>query len=250
MTHRETVISSPGDVLAIVGDGHAVEQSPSCGDNVSSGQSIDIPDSHIPPQVECGEPALVSTDRHRMEGTVTRRISLEITTDGAAESNRLVSARGNERPVVFQGADAGHYSCVILPCRLDLFILDIPFHNLPIAQANFDVLIACAFNFEAHTTEFNKLGRIPVLKARMNADLHMSDDLKNTGKGNLFVIFGEPDITLLPAGDQVQVKVNGVDVFHPSTGEVRSSNTDQIACWFIDTDFHREAPPFSTGLNN
>ncbi len=65
-------------------------------------------------------------------------------------------------------------------------------------DAGFDVLIACAFNYEAHATEFNKLGRIPVLKARMNADLHMADDLKNTGKGNLFVIFGEPDIDILP----------------------------------------------------
>src|SRR5690606_38955945 len=64
------------------------------------------------------------------------------------------------------------------------------------ADAQFDVLIACAFNYEAHTTEFNKLGRVPVLKARMNADLHMSDELKNTGKGNLFVIFGEPDIDI------------------------------------------------------
>ena len=68
-------------------------------------------------------------------------------------------------------------------------------------DADFDVLIACAFNYEAHATEFSKLGRIPVLKARMNADLHMADDLKNTGKGNLFVIFGEPDITILPAED-------------------------------------------------
>ncbi len=68
-------------------------------------------------------------------------------------------------------------------------------------DADFDVLIACAFNYEAHTTEFNKLGRIPVLKARMNADLHMADDLKNTGKGNLFVIFGEPDIDD-PAGEE------------------------------------------------
>ncbi len=61
-------------------------------------------------------------------------------------------------------------------------------------DAGFDVLISCAFNYDAHSSEFNKLGRIPVLKARMNADLHMADDLKNTGKGNLFVIFGEPDI--------------------------------------------------------
>ncbi len=110
------------------------------------------------------------------------------------------------------------------------------------ADGGFDVLIACAFNYEAHTTEFENLGRVPVLKARMNADLHMADALKNTGKGNLFVIFGEPDIDILDADDgQVQVRVNGVDVFHPNTGEVRSDGPDGIACWFIDTDYNQEA---------
>jgi adenine-specific DNA-methyltransferase len=109
-------------------------------------------------------------------------------------------------------------------------------------DADFDVLIACAFNYDAHSSEFDKLGRIPVLKARMNADLHMADDLKNTGKGNLFVIFGEPDIDILPAeGGQIQVRVNGVDVFHPQTGEVRSDGADGIACWFIDTDYNEES---------
>jgi adenine-specific DNA-methyltransferase len=109
-------------------------------------------------------------------------------------------------------------------------------------DASFDVLIACAFNYEAHTTEFNRLGSIPVLKARMNADLHMADDLKNTGKGNLFVIFGEPDIDLLDTEDnQVRVKLNGVDVFHPSTGEVQSDNAAGIACWFIDTEYNEES---------
>ncbi len=246
-------------------------------------------------------------------------------------------------------------------------------------DGGFDVLITCAFNYDAHSSEFNKLGRIPVLKARMNADLHMADDLKNTGKGNLFVIFGEPDITvareewlvdssgkriapyeifMLVSGvdslaeinrlsrenlfdytklscrgeiwdyltnaaggdlhsakysrgtsppeyagvssvawhcsgiaggtgnisdfirklgvsgdsgfrelikrlrrdqqnvkrfDQValhspltthhyfQVKINGVDVFHPTTGEVRSDGPEGIACWFIDTDYNEES---------
>ena len=114
-------------------------------------------------------------------------------------------------------------------------------------DAGFDVLIACAFNYEAHASEFNRLGRIPVLKARMNADLHMAGELKNTGKGNLFVIFGEPDIDILPVGGegaestQVQVKINGVDVFHPNTGEVRSDGADGIACWFIDTDYNEES---------
>jgi adenine-specific DNA-methyltransferase len=117
-------------------------------------------------------------------------------------------------------------------------------------DADFDVLIACAFNYEAHATEFSKLGRIPVLKARMNADLHMAEDLKATGKGNLFVIFGEPDITILPAEDgtirrpddeRIRVRVNGVDVFHPQTGEVRSDGPEGIACWFIDTDYNEES---------
>ena len=109
-------------------------------------------------------------------------------------------------------------------------------------DADFDVLVACAFNYEAHATEFAKLGRIPVLKARMNADLHMADALKNTGKGNLFVIFGEPDIDILNAEDgKIQIKVNGVDVFHPNTGEIRSDGPEGIACWFVDTDYNEES---------
>ena len=115
------------------------------------------------------------------------------------------------------------------------------------ADAGFDVLVACAFNYEAHASEFRKLGRIPILKARMNADLHMAGDLKNTGKGNLFVIFGEPDIDVLPVegdggdGEQFQVRINGVDVFHPNSGEIRSDGADGIACWFIDTDYNEES---------
>src|SRR5438132_9048197 len=76
----------------------------------------------------------------------------------------------------------------------------------------------------------------------MTASNNMSEDLKNTGKGNLFVIFGEPDIKILPADDgNIQVKVFGVDVFDPTTGEVRSDGADGIACWFIDTDYNEES---------
>ncbi|MFM7168832.1 MAG: DNA methyltransferase, partial [Planctomycetaceae bacterium] len=203
------------------------------------------------------------------------------------------------------------------------------------SESGFDVLIACAFNFEAHATEFSRLGRIPVLKARMNADLHMGEDLKPTGSGNLFVIFGEPDIVLLQGGsadlqsevarqqserstlssrlaehqkrlaelqkqlkamakagasaktgvtvgpDMVELKLQqelervtsearrleeqlerneqfvrvaatvpdgecvvrlfGVDIFKPQTGEVVSHETDGIACWFLDTDYNEES---------
>ncbi len=140
-------------------------------------------------------------------------------------------ARREKRAAIFIGPEFGTVS------RPDLVAA-----AREAGDADFDVLIACAFNYDAHSTEFDKLGRIPVLKARMNADLHMADDLKNTGKGNLFVIFGEPDIDILPAEDgELQVKVNGVDVFHPNTGEVRSDGADGIACWFIDTDYNEES---------
>lgn len=110
------------------------------------------------------------------------------------------------------------------------------------AEIGYDVLIACAFNYDAHSTEFERLGGFPVLKARMNADLHMADDLKNTGKGNLFVIFGEPDIDVETLDDgQLQVRLNGVDIFKPSSGEVVSSDAKDIACWFIDTDYNEES---------
>ena len=187
-------------------------------------------------------------------------------------------------------------------------------------DAGFDLLIACAFNYDAHAADFASLGRIPVLKARMNADLHMADALKNTGAGNLFVIFGEPDIDVttghwvttrdgrpvahyeqlcaltgltsldainrtdpkqlhalcnrasrsatdggrgnlqhthllralntLSAGDlplslssspKVQVTIHGVDIFRPNSGEVSSSSPEEIACWFIDSDYNEES---------
>ncbi|MDF0603315.1 site-specific DNA-methyltransferase [Psychromarinibacter sp. C21-152] len=108
------------------------------------------------------------------------------------------------------------------------------------ADAGFDLVIACAFNFDAHTAEFQKLGRITVLQARMNADLHMSGDLK-AGGGNLFVVFGEPDIEIVEEGDRLRVRLLGVDIFRPATGEVSSSDPEDIACWFIDTDYDEQS---------
>ncbi len=109
-------------------------------------------------------------------------------------------------------------------------------------QDRFDVLIACGFNFDAHTSELTKLGPLPILKARMNPDLHMSEVLKKTGSGNLFVIFGEPDIEWhFDDKGNIVVEVLGVDVFDPKTSEVRASGKDEIAAWFIDTDYNRES---------
>ena len=144
---------------------------------------------------------------------------------------RYMEGETEKRAAIFIGPEFGTVQ------RMDLVLA-----AREAGDADFDVLIACAFNYDAHSSEFHKLGRIPVLKARMNADLHMAGDLKNTGKGNLFVIFGEPDIDISSAGDgQFQVKILGVDVFHPNTGEVRSDGPEGIACWFLDTDYNEES---------
>ena len=163
------------------------------------------------------------------------RISLSTLTpwpgDLVCAEGRYLESESEKRAAIFIGPEFGTVQ------RSDLVAA-----AREAADAGFDVLIACAFNFEAHSTDFAKLGKLPVLKARMNADLHMAEDLKNTGKGNLFVIFGEPDITLLPEADGlIRVKVNGVDVFKPQTGEVISDGADGIACWFIDTDYNEES---------
>lgn len=109
-------------------------------------------------------------------------------------------------------------------------------------DGRFDLLIAAAFNFAAHASELARLGPLPILKAKINPDMHMAGELKNTGKGNLFIVFGEPDIDIetLP-GDQLQVRVKGVDVFDPNTGDIRSGDTKSIAAWFIDTDYDEES---------
>ena len=110
------------------------------------------------------------------------------------------------------------------------------------SEIGFDVLITCAFNYDAHSAELDKLADFRILKARMHPDLHMAEELKNTGAGNLFVIFGEPDIEFIDAkDDQIQIKINGVDVFNTSRGEVIPSGPENIAAWFIDTDYNEES---------
>ena len=111
-----------------------------------------------------------------------------------------------------------------------------------VSGIGFDILIVCGFAFDPHVSEEAKrYGKLTVLPARMNPDLLIGDTLKNTGAGNLFMIFGEPDIAIAREVDgKVVVEVKGVDVYDPTTGQIRSSSTDDIACWFIDTDYNGE----------
>lgn len=108
----------------------------------------------------------------------------------------------------------------------------------------FDLLLICGFAFDPHVSEEAKrYGSLMVLPTRMNPDLAMGDELlKKTGAGNLFMVFGEPDVEIKKQNDgMIMVELNGLDVYDPTTGDVRSSSTDDIACWFIDTDYNGES---------
>ena len=108
----------------------------------------------------------------------------------------------------------------------------------------FDTLVVCGFAFDPHVSEETKRwGTLTVLVARMNPDLTMGEELlKKTGGGNLFMVFGEPDIELTSQPDgQLVAEVRGLDVYDPTTGQIRSNDTEKIACWFIDTDYNGES---------
>jgi adenine-specific DNA-methyltransferase len=108
----------------------------------------------------------------------------------------------------------------------------------------FDVLVVCGFAFDPHVAEESaRYGKLNVLVARMNPDLAMGDELlKKTGSGNLFMVFGEPDIEIKKTKDgKVTVEIKGVDVYDPTTGQVRTNSTEDIACWFVDTNYNGES---------
>ena len=127
-----------------------------------------------------------------------------------------------------------------------------------IRDADLDLLCILAFAFDpqvlgaqaeyaasaegfAEVAAERRLGRIPVLLVRMNADLVMGDELKKTGAGNLFTVFGEPDVEIETVGDELRVVLRGVDVYDPNTGELRSDDTGQIALWMIDSAYDGES---------
>ncbi len=107
----------------------------------------------------------------------------------------------------------------------------------------FDVLIVCGFAFDAHVSEEAKrYGKLVVLPTKIDDDLAMGGLLKKTGSGGLFTVFAEPDVKLTRAKDgKVTVEIRGLDVYDPTTGEIRSSSTDDIACWFVDTNYSGES---------
>jgi adenine-specific DNA-methyltransferase len=111
------------------------------------------------------------------------------------------------------------------------------------AAGDFELLVICGYAFEAAVGEDAKrYGALTVLKASINPDLQFGGEiLKKRSTDNLFTVFGEPDVEVRVGGDGVIVEVKGLDVYDPTTGDVRNSSPDDIACWFVDTNYNAEA---------
>lgn len=106
----------------------------------------------------------------------------------------------------------------------------------------FDMLIVVGFAFEGYTAdEDTHLGPLTIIPVKMSPEL-MVRELKNTGEGNLFMVFGEPDVKIVTdENDMLSVALLGVDVYDPKKGLIRSNTPADIACWFIDTAYNGEA---------
>ena len=146
-----------------------------------------------------------------------------------AAVGRFTDGEREKRAAIFIGPEFGTVT-----------LHDVKWAAVEAIEARFDMLIACGFNFDAQAYE-SKLGALPILKVKMNPELHMAGELKNTGNGNLFVSFGEPDIDLRESDGLIVVEVLGVDKFNFKTYELGDEGTDDIAAWFIDTNYNRES---------
>ena len=162
------------------------------------------------------------------EGTVRQKSLTEGEAEDGEFGNFPKSDAPTRRAAIFVGPEYGTVG------RADLVAA-----AKEAMDAGFDLLIAAAFNFDAHAGEMDRMGALTVLQARINPDLHMPD-LANTGAGNLFTVFGEPDIVVHDEGDGcISIEVQGVDMY--KGGQIESGDADDIAVWFVDTDYNYES---------
>ena len=73
-------------------------------------------------------------------------------------------------------------------------------------------------------------------------DIAVLVGLRNLDAATFFMVFGEPDVDIKRRKNGlIIVEIKGVDVYDPTTGQIRSASTDDIACWFIDTNYNGES---------
>lgn len=176
-------------------------------------------------------------------GSYIQAIGEQMSADDQEKSSRVGIALGPQYGTVSAAYVKNAAKEAIQAGNIDLLcILGFAFDpNVTSVTESDGVTVEATNDGFAHVEGARRLGRLPVLMVRMNADLLMGEELKKTGAGNLFTVFGEPDIDIAKTLDGIVVNLKGIDVYDPTTGEVRSNDTNQIAVWMIDTDYNGES---------
>jgi adenine-specific DNA-methyltransferase len=108
-------------------------------------------------------------------------------------------------------------------------------------RSGYDILVLAGFSIEASAQALVQETKIPGLSvhfANIAPDVLVGDLLKTTRASQLFTVFGQPDVTVHPRKDGTFVAaLRGVDIYDPTTGAVHHTRGEDVAAWFLDTDY-------------
>jgi adenine-specific DNA-methyltransferase len=113
---------------------------------------------------------------------------------------------------------------------------------IPTAKMNgYQVLIFAGFAFDPEAQALIQKAPVAGLQvhfANIAPDVLVGDLLKTTRASQIFTVFGQPDVRVEKQKDGTyRVELRGVDIYDPLTGEVHSSRGEDVAAWFLDTDY-------------
>jgi adenine-specific DNA-methyltransferase len=113
---------------------------------------------------------------------------------------------------------------------------------IPTAKINgYQILIFAGFAFDPEAQALIQKAPIAGLRvhfASIAPDVLVGDLLKTTRASQIFTVFGQPDVHVEKQKDGTyRVELRGVDIYDPLTGEVHSSRGEDVAAWFLDTDY-------------
>lgn len=109
------------------------------------------------------------------------------------------------------------------------------------AKRGFDALVFAGFSFDGAAQAAIQYDPDPHLRlhmAQIRPDVNMGDLLKTTTSSQIFTVSGTPRTRLTELDNgELQVEMEGVDIYDPVTNSVRSTGAEKVAAWFIDADY-------------
>ena len=113
---------------------------------------------------------------------------------------------------------------------------------VPTARLNgYHILVFAGFAFDPEAQALIQKAPVAGLQvhfANVSPDVLVGDLLKTTRASQIFTVFGQPDVNVQKQKDGTfVVELRGVDIYDPLTGEVHSTRGEDVAAWFLDTDY-------------